>query len=51
MLDDIRIGKYTHILLSLKLLASKKFYNILISPTFRTYIGLVIVNKVYLVTN
>ena len=51
MLDDIYIGKYIHILLSLKLLASKKFHNILISPTFYIYIELVIVNKVHLVAN
>ena len=51
MLDNIYIGKYIYIWLSLELLASKKFYNILISSTFRTHIGLVIVNKVYLVTN
>ena len=40
-----------HILLSLELLASKKFYDILTSPAFRAYIGLVIVNKVYLIAN
>ena len=51
MLDDIHIGKYTHILLSPELLASKKFHNILTSPTFCTHIGLVIVNKVHLVIN
>jgi len=51
ILDDIYIGKYMYILLSLELLASKKFYNILTCPTFHAYIGLAIVNKVHLVTN
>ena len=51
ILDNIRIGKYIYILLSPELLASKKFYNILTCPTFYIYIGLVIVNKVHLVTN
>ena len=51
ILNDICIGKYIYILLSLELLASKKFYNILTSPTFYTYIKLVVVNKVHLVTN
>ena len=51
ILNNIYIGKYMHILLSLELLASKKFYNILTSPIFYTYIGLVIVDKVHLVIN
>ena len=51
MLDNIHIGKYMHILLSPELLASKKFYNILISPTFYTHIGLVVVNEVHLAAN
>ena len=51
MLDNICIGKYTHVLLSLELLSGKKFYNILTSPTFCVHVGLVIVNKVHLVAN
>ena len=51
MLDNIYIGKYIYILLSLKLLASKKFYNILTGPIFYMYIELAIVNKIHLVTN
>ncbi|OCK72725.1 hypothetical protein K432DRAFT_315403, partial [Lepidopterella palustris CBS 459.81] len=51
LLIDIRVGKYTYILIFLELLASKKFYKILTSFTFYTYIGLVVINKVYLVTN
>ena len=51
MLDDIYIDKYTHVLLSPELLSGKKFYNILTSPTFCAYVGLVVVNKVHLVAN
>ncbi|OCK72808.1 hypothetical protein K432DRAFT_314826, partial [Lepidopterella palustris CBS 459.81] len=51
LLTDIYIGKYTYILISLKLLARKKFYNILTNPIFCAHIRLVIINKVYLVTN
>ena len=51
MLDNICIGKYTHILLSPELLSGKKFYDILTSPTFYVHVGLVVVNKVYLVAN
>ena len=51
LLRDICMGKYKHILLSLELLAGKKFYKILTSPTFYAHVGLVIINKVYLVTN
>ncbi|OCK73241.1 hypothetical protein K432DRAFT_313313, partial [Lepidopterella palustris CBS 459.81] len=51
LLINIYIGKYTHILISPELLASKKFYKILTSPTFYIYIRLVVINKVHLVTN
>ena len=51
ILDDICIGKYIYILLSPELLASEKFYNILISPTFYAYVGLVIIDNVYLIAN
>ena len=51
LLRDIRIGKYTYILLSLELLASKKFYKVLTNLTFCSHVVLVIINEVYLVTN
>ena len=51
LLSEIRRGEYTHILLSPELLARKKFYKILTNPTFRAHVGLVIINKVHLVTN
>ena len=51
LLYNIYIRKYTHILILLELVVSKKFYYILTNPTFRVYIELVVVNKVYLITN
>jgi hypothetical protein len=51
LLGEIRIKVYTYILISLELLARKKFYKILTYPTFYIYIGLVVINKVYLIAN
>ena len=51
LLGEIRIGVYTHILISLELLARKKLYKILTYPTFRAYISLVVINKVHLIAN
>ena len=51
LLYNIYIRKYIHILILLELVVSKKFYYILTNSTFRVYIGLVVVNKVYLITN
>ena len=51
LLGEIRIRVYTYILILLELLARKKLYKILTYPTFRTYISLVVINKVYLIAN
>ena len=51
LLGEIRIRVYTYILISLELLARKKLYKILTNPTFRIYIGLVVINKVHLIAN
>ena len=51
LLCNIYIRKYTHILVLLELAVSKKFYYILTNPTFRVHVGLVVVNKVHLITN
>ena len=51
LLGEIRIRVYTYILISLELLARKKLYKILTYPTFRVYVGLVVINKVHLVAN
>ncbi|OCK74446.1 hypothetical protein K432DRAFT_310691, partial [Lepidopterella palustris CBS 459.81] len=51
LLTDIRVGKYMYILIFLELLARKKFYNILTNPIFCAHVGLVVINKVYLVAN
>ena len=51
LLGEIRIRVYTYILISLELLAGKKLYKILTYPTFRAYIGLVVINKVHLIAN
>jgi hypothetical protein len=51
LLGEIRIRVYTHILISLELLAGKKLYKILTHPTFRTHVSLVVINKVHLIAN
>ena len=51
LLQEIRIRVYTYILILLELLAREKFYKILTYPTFRVYISLVVINKVYLIAN
>jgi hypothetical protein len=51
LLGEIRIRVYTHILISLELLAGKKLYKILTYPTFRIYVSLVVINKVHLIAN
>jgi len=50
-LQEICIRVYTYILISLKLLITKRFHKTLINPTFRVYIGLVIINKVHFIAN
>ncbi|XTI82650.1 hypothetical protein V2W45_1226957, partial [Cenococcum geophilum] len=49
LLWEIRIKVYAYILILLELLVSKRFYKILINPTFYIYISLVVINKVYLI--
>jgi len=51
LLGEIRIGVYTYILISLELLAKKKFYKFFIYPIFRAHISLVVINKVHLIAN
>jgi len=51
LLQEIRIGVYTYILISLELLVGKRFYKTLTNPTFYAYVGLVVINKVHLVAN
>ena len=51
LLQEIRIGVYTHILILLEMLVGKRFYKTLTNPTFRAHVGLVIINKVHLVAN
>jgi len=51
LLWEIRIGVYTYILISLELLVGKRFHKTLTNPTFRAYISLVVINKVYLMAN
>ena len=51
LLREIHIRVYTHILILLELLVSKRFYKTLTNPTFRAYISLVVINKVYLIAN
>ena len=51
ILKHIKAGQFTHILVLPELLLNKRFHYILIWPTFRLHISLVIINKCYLVTN
>ena len=51
LLREIHIGVYTHILISLEMLVSKRFYKIFINPTFRAHVSLVIINKIHLLAN
>ena len=51
LLQEICIRVYTYILILLEMLISKKIYKIFINPTFRAHVGLVIINKVYLIAN
>ena len=51
LLQEIRIGVYTYILISLELLVSKRFYKTFINSTFRVYVGLVVINKIHFVVN
>ena len=51
LLWEIRIRVYTYILISPELLVGKRFYKTLTNPTFRAYISLVVINKVYLIAN
>ena len=50
-LQEIYIKVYIYILILLELLVSKRFYKIFINPTFRAHVGLVVINKVYLMVN
>ena len=51
LLREIRIRVYTYILISPELLVSKRFHKTLTNPTFRAHVGLVVINKVYLIAN
>ena len=51
LLQEIRIRVYTHILILLELLVSKRFYKTLTNPAFYVYISLIVINKVYLIAN
>ena len=51
LLYKIYIRVYTYILILLELLIGKRFYKILTNSTFYAHIGLVVINKVYLVAN
>ena len=51
LLQKIRIRVYTYILILLELLVSIIFYKTFINPTFRVYVGLVVINKIYFIVN
>ena len=51
LLREIRIRVYTHILISLEILVSKRFYKTLINLTFYTHVSLVVINKVHFIVN
>jgi len=45
------MGSYIYILISLELLVSNKLHKVLVNPIFYSYIALIVVNKVHLLTN
>ena len=45
------MGSYIYIFISLELLVSDRLYKVLVDPIFRSYIALVVVNKVHLFIN
>ena len=51
LLGEIRIRVYAYILISLELLARKKFYKIFTYSTFGVYVSLVVINKIHLIAN
>ena len=51
LIKDICIGSYIYILISLELLVSNKLYKVLIDLIFYSYIALIVVNKIHLLTN
>ena len=51
ILINICKNMYTHILLLSELLVEKKFHSILINFTFHSHVKLIIINKIYLMTD
>ena len=51
ILKYIKVGWFTHILVLLELLFSKRFYYILTLSFFCLHVSLVVINKCYLVVN
>jgi len=51
ILKYIKAGRFTHILILLELLLSKRFHYIFTWPAFHLHISLVIINKYYLIAN
>ena len=48
-LESIQKGEYTHILISPELALGEGFRTALLNPQFKEWIGLVVLNKAYLV--
>ncbi|OCK90892.1 uncharacterized protein K441DRAFT_731042, partial [Cenococcum geophilum 1.58] len=51
LIEDIRTGSYTHILISPELLVSDKLHKVLIDPIFRSHVALVVVDEVHLLAD
>ena len=51
LIEDIRTGSYTHILISPELLVSDKLHKVLIDPVFRSHVALVVVDEVHLLAD
>jgi superfamily II DNA helicase RecQ len=50
VLVDIQNGKYTHVLISSKLVISDKFHTTAVNLAFKEQLGLVIINEAHLVS-
>lgn len=51
LIEDIRTGSYTHILISPELLVSDKLHKVLIDPIFHSHVALVVVDEVHLLAD
>lgn len=51
LLEDIRTGRYTHVLISPELIMSERVRRVLVDPLFRSHVALVAIDEVHLVSD